>query len=594
MCVALGAKAADIRAFAAGHFTQTSMKVPEPDRNYFSGPPRAALPRMDSHRVPFVIFDERAITSSGRGGVQEALTSRPAIKNGRFARELERPDSELKRRTQADYWKDSVRELLGVEDSALGLALADAAFAISDPLEALERLREDLDNRLNPIRPTPWLTAPQVPPPLWVRDLRVFTRDPALFRVYLANLLGHFGLLPGFALREVVAEAAVRFGPPRLRLAPGAAELTFRSLYDATGVELAVTGTHMASRRTQMFSYRTTPEFRVVPAVCLSMTFPFLFKPIMVSQDPDPEDPDNPEKQDHRVMPPSYQGLWTDGGMARQPAAARLPRTRRPHPPPAGGGLPPRPADAFRLGEHRRHRPNPPDPRILPGDARPHRSLAPRSWTPTSPRSCGLGRQDSPRSTWSSTRTRSGRLRRRPVPPSPTTSRSWRRPCTPVILEWHRRAKEHRDYAVDGDLFEAIVRAQFRARFPIVSPGELTVEAFKLNRRRRPVPSGKVCQVDIVIAPTLDPATWWLIEAEGSATAPLSTNQKEAHPLLIGNGGVLESSQRDPLDLEGNDEWAPFREPVTIVPQRVEVVRPANLFKIYVDLASGTTRKTTL
>lgn len=81
----------------------------------------------------------------------------------------------------------------------------------------------------------------------------------------------------------------------------------FKDFFDLTGVDLFLTGTNIAKKRPGFFSVRHTPNFPVSEAVGISMSFPFIFKPVCLSIDID-EKSTNLEKD-------YYHGLWCDGGV---------------------------------------------------------------------------------------------------------------------------------------------------------------------------------------------------------------------------------------------------------------------------------------
>ena len=76
---------------------------------------------------------------------------------------------------------------------------------------------------------------------------------------------------------------------------------TFADLHTLCGVDLIVTGTNLRDGKTYYFSNTLTPDFPVVAAVMISMTFPGLWAPIFVHY----TSPDG-----HR-----YHGWYVDGGL---------------------------------------------------------------------------------------------------------------------------------------------------------------------------------------------------------------------------------------------------------------------------------------
>jgi predicted acylesterase/phospholipase RssA len=60
-------------------------------------------------------------------------------------------------------------------------------------------------------------------------------------------------------------------------------EISFEQLYGWTGVDLVLAGTNLSIGEARYFSKDTTPLFPVVEAVGLSMSIPFMFKPVYIS-----------------------------------------------------------------------------------------------------------------------------------------------------------------------------------------------------------------------------------------------------------------------------------------------------------------------
>jgi len=75
---------------------------------------------------------------------------------------------------------------------------------------------------------------------------------------------------------------------------------TFQQHYDVFQVELLVTGTNLQTGKSQVFSVRDTPNFSVADAVRISMSVPFVFKPVVIDKDPSGS---------------RMEGVWVDGGL---------------------------------------------------------------------------------------------------------------------------------------------------------------------------------------------------------------------------------------------------------------------------------------
>jgi hypothetical protein len=235
------------------------------------------------------------------------------------------------------------------------------------------------------------------------------------------------------------------------------------------------------------------------------MAFPLLFKPLMVSQ-----------AQDNPVMPPSYTGQWTDGGMTNNLPLRAFPKrgTRTLHPRTVAFALdPPKwsPSGntvltnfARLIREYSRVTLDLPYETQVELDT----DLA-QIVRLSSP---GLGTFDivfNPQVVNPAIDKGREEVERHFTKLKPALS--------PVIVEWSRRALHWPDFAVDGGLFETIARAQFRSRFPVVSPEELLFDPFNDDKT---TPSGKQCTVDIIVGRYPDrPDTWDLVEAKAQPAA---------------------------------------------------------------------------
>ncbi|MCB9762686.1 MAG: patatin-like phospholipase family protein [Alphaproteobacteria bacterium] len=142
--------------------------------------------------------------------------------------------------------------------------------------------------------------------------LRGLAKHPVLDRLgkdlngYYASLLSDWGFCTGLDLRRVLAWIVA--SSPAVQGAgalPGGRSLqtlphvTFEELYRWTGLDLVLSGTNVDQGRAMLFRKDTTPEFPVLEAVAISMAFPIMFKPVLVS----------------RMASSAYDGLWLDGGI---------------------------------------------------------------------------------------------------------------------------------------------------------------------------------------------------------------------------------------------------------------------------------------
>lgn len=110
------------------------------------------------------------------------------------------------------------------------------------------------------------------------------------------------GLFSGFALRDYCASVIGE----RLKISmDDARNFTFRQLLEVTGCELCVSGTNVTQRRSGYFSATRTPDFPVAEAVAMSMSLPFVFKPVLV----------NFAGATSIAAEALYPGLWVDGGL---------------------------------------------------------------------------------------------------------------------------------------------------------------------------------------------------------------------------------------------------------------------------------------
>jgi predicted acylesterase/phospholipase RssA len=130
---------------------------------------------------------------------------------------------------------------------------------------------------------------------------------------YVNSLLFNRGLFSGFAAKAYFADLMRRRFYPKFELrgrpiTKKPEEITFKDLFDLTGVDLLFTGTNVSKHRSGFFSVGYTPDFPVIDAVTISMSIPFVFKPVIVDRDVRL----GSENEDYNE---SYKGLWVDGGI---------------------------------------------------------------------------------------------------------------------------------------------------------------------------------------------------------------------------------------------------------------------------------------
>jgi predicted acylesterase/phospholipase RssA/subtilisin family serine protease len=136
--------------------------------------------------------------------------------------------------------------------------------------------------------------------------------SPALL-YYLLNLVDDLGLFSGcFARAFLDRLLASRNG--------GRANMTFAQHRSHFGTELVVTGSNLERGQTQYFSADSTPHMAVADAVRISMSLPFIYKPVRISA---------AQSRSITGRSTDYAGLWVDGGVwSNLPMRAFGPVTR--------------------------------------------------------------------------------------------------------------------------------------------------------------------------------------------------------------------------------------------------------------------------
>jgi predicted acylesterase/phospholipase RssA/subtilisin family serine protease len=144
------------------------------------------------------------------------------------------------------------------------------------------------------------------------RDFDDKLLSPALL-YYLLNLVGDLGLFSGCFSRDFLDRLlASRNG--------GRRNMTFAQHRSHFGTELVITGSNLERGQTQYFSADSTPHLAVADAVRISMSLPFIYKPVRISA-----------AQSRTITGRStdYAGLWVDGGVwSNLPMRAFGPVTR--------------------------------------------------------------------------------------------------------------------------------------------------------------------------------------------------------------------------------------------------------------------------
>lgn len=115
---------------------------------------------------------------------------------------------------------------------------------------------------------------------------------------YLYAFVYDRGIFPGFGLRSYLKSLFDDFLVNVLGEDNNGETITFKRLKEITDVELVITGVNITHHKPAYFSHKDTPNFPVIDAVAISMSFPMLFKPTWVAND-------------KKVA----SGYWADGGV---------------------------------------------------------------------------------------------------------------------------------------------------------------------------------------------------------------------------------------------------------------------------------------
>lgn len=131
---------------------------------------------------------------------------------------------------------------------------------------------------------------------------------------YIYNLLFDRGIFPGFKVRDfftrIIADQLQKQERFQAEMKKIESErggikknwglINFQDFYRVTGVDFVVSGTNITRQQPRYFSQADTPGFLVAEAVGISMSIPFVFKPVWVDKLKGHED---------------YEGYWVDGGV---------------------------------------------------------------------------------------------------------------------------------------------------------------------------------------------------------------------------------------------------------------------------------------
>lgn len=148
--------------------------------------------------------------------------------------------------------------------------------------------------------------------------------NPARLSQYIHKLLFNRGLFSGVKAKEYFSNLLKtylldkrknypdEYLPMSIReiIAKKPEQVTFYDLFNLTGVDLVIVGTNVSAHSGRYFSVGHTPDFPVVAAVVLSMSMPFVFKPVLVNTHVDSD-----RSEDDYTK--SYNGMYVDGGMAQ-------------------------------------------------------------------------------------------------------------------------------------------------------------------------------------------------------------------------------------------------------------------------------------
>lgn len=155
--------------------------------------------------------------------------------------------------------------------------------------------------------------------PSLIEQRVLMTEDNLGLRVrkakYLTGAITNRGMFPGLKVREyfsgLIKNQLLDKLPTevlaKLRKYKGE-HIKFSDFYNLTGVDLVIIATNISNRSSRYFSVGHTPNFPVAEAVSLSMTFPFVFRPGLITR----YAVHNNRGGDYND---SYSGLYVDAGV---------------------------------------------------------------------------------------------------------------------------------------------------------------------------------------------------------------------------------------------------------------------------------------
>lgn len=123
-----------------------------------------------------------------------------------------------------------------------------------------------------------------------------------LMPIYINNFVNDLGLFSGCNARAFFAEL--------IRKKTGKANLTFEEHYDRYGIKLRIVGFNVEKSKVEYFSKETTPNMSLVDAIRISMSLPYIYKPIRITKEESLRITKGGIKGSHSELA----GLWLDGG----------------------------------------------------------------------------------------------------------------------------------------------------------------------------------------------------------------------------------------------------------------------------------------
>jgi len=91
----------------------------------------------------------------------------------------------------------------------------------------------------------------------------------------IKNLVKNYGLVPHTKIRKVLSDACLRF--------TGQPDITFEEMLRFNPIKLHIAGYCVDLKKTVYFSVDSTPTMSVLEAVCVTLSIPFLFSAIKLS-----------------------------------------------------------------------------------------------------------------------------------------------------------------------------------------------------------------------------------------------------------------------------------------------------------------------